>query len=159
MTWWFLPVSLQPTGMPPGPLWSSQRCHASQASSPGSCPSLTSPPSKGSTARLLQESCFLSPVSLVPTELTYIYTYCYISCRWQSPLCLPRSFLCSAGYGHLHWSDSQLLGETLWWLALLLVLHTGLGGYAHDLLCRWERTKAEGQPFSTNTTSLSLSSY
>lgn len=155
MTWLFLPVSLQPTGMPPGPLWSSQRCHASRASSPGSCPSLTSPPSKGSTARLLQESCFLSPVSLISTELTHMCTYYYISGRWQSPPCLLRSFLCSAGYGHLHWSDSQLPGETLWWLALLLVLHTGLGGYAHDLLCRWEgqRLKVSLSPLTTTVIS------
>lgn len=50
------------------------------------------------------------------------------------------SVLRSAGYGHLHWSDNQLPRKALRWLALLLVLHTGLGGHAHDLLCRWERS-------------------
>lgn len=64
--------------------------------------------------------------------------------RWWTvarlTVCLPFvSFLCSAGYGHLHGSDGQLPGEALRWLALLLVLHTGLGGHAHDLLRRWER--------------------
>lgn len=51
---------------------------------------------------------------------------------------LPRSFLCPAGYGRLHRRDRQLPGEALRRLAFLLVLHTGLGGHAHDIFCRWE---------------------
>lgn len=45
------------------------------------------------------------------------------------------SFFCSTGYGHLYWSDCQPPGTAFWRLALLLVLHSGLGGHAHDLLC------------------------
>ncbi|KAG9337134.1 hypothetical protein JZ751_029725 [Albula glossodonta] len=44
--------------------------------------------------------------------------------------------VCSAGHGHLHGGDGQLPGQALWGLALLLVLHPGMGGPAHDLLCR-----------------------
>lgn len=76
------------------------------------------------------------------------HTYTYLNHNWHVPSYLPLSFLCSAGHGHLYWSDSQLPGEALRWLALLLVLHTGLGGHAHDLLCRWERTKVGGQCLS-----------
>lgn len=79
---------------------------------------------------------------------THTYTYTYLNHTWRAPLYLPLSFLCSAGYGHLHWSDNQLPGEALRWLALLLVLHTGMGVHAHDLLCRWDRTKAGGQSMS-----------
>lgn len=46
------------------------------------------------------------------------------------------SSLCVACNGHLHGSDRQLPGQAFWRLAILLVIHTRLGGTTHDLLCR-----------------------
>lgn len=66
---WILSISFQLTGMPPGPSWSCQGCPALQESSLASCLFHTSPPLKGSTAPLLQESCFLSPVSCMNFDL------------------------------------------------------------------------------------------
>lgn len=142
----FLPLSFQLTGTPPGLSWSSQGCRALRASLLASCPSHTSLPLKGSTAPLLQESCFSSPVSYLtwvfsPDAHIIIQVYTSRTVEVMHTLSSVHiSVLCPAGYGHLHWSDNQLPGKTLWWLALLLVLHTGLGGHAYDLLCRWERS-------------------
>lgn len=46
------------------------------------------------------------------------------------------SYICTACYGNLHWCNPKLPGQALWRLALFLVLHTGLGGHAYDILCR-----------------------
>lgn len=50
---------------------------------------------------------------------------------------LSPSYFCPAGLGHLHRSHRQLLRPPFRGLALFLVLHPGLGGPAHDLLCRY----------------------
>lgn len=83
---------------------------------------------------------FISSEShLLEKDIGNSYSYVYHCWQDHSPL----SFLCSAGYGHLYWSDSPLPGETLRWLALLLVLHPGLGGHAYDLFCRWKCNKMQ----------------
>lgn len=133
------PDSTQLTGTPPGPLWSFRRCRASRASSPASCPSPTSPPLKGSIAPMLQELCFSSPVSLATSERSA--KHLFLGESWLTQDSLPLSLLCSTGHGHLYGGDSPLPGETLWGLALLLVLHPGLGRHAYDLFCRWKEKK------------------
>lgn len=133
------PDSTQLTGTPPGPLWSFRRCRASRASSPASCPSPTSPPLKGSIAPMLQELCFSSPVSLATSERSA--KHLFLGESWLTQDSLPLSLLCSAGHGHLYGGDSPLPGETLWGLALLLVLHPGLGRHAYDLFRRWKEKK------------------
>lgn len=50
---------------------------------------------------------------------------------------LSPSYFCAAGLGHLHRSHRELLRPPFRRLALLLVVHPGLGGLAHDLLCRF----------------------
>lgn len=83
---------------------------------------------------------FISSEShLLERDIGNSFSYLYHCWQDHSPL----SFLCSAGYGHLYRGDSPLPGKTLWGLALLLVLHPGLGGHAYDLFCRWKWNKMQ----------------
>lgn len=126
--------------MQPGPSWSSQRCRVLRESSQASSPSLTSPPLRDSIVPSLQESCFLFPVSL-----SLPVTYRPTRVNWQKSsklVCLiyfSSSTLRSACYGNLHRRDGELPWEAFWWLAFLMVLHSGLGCSAHDLFC-WSVT-------------------
>lgn len=52
---------------------------------------------------------------------------------------VPSRLLCAAGHGCLHWHDSQLLWKTIWELAVLLVLHNGLGFCGAHILFRYTR--------------------
>lgn len=133
-------LTLQLTGTQPGPSWSSQRCRVLRESSQASSPSLTSPPLRDSIVPSLQESCFSFPVSL-----SLPVTYRPTRVNWQKSsklVCLiyfSSSTLRSARYGNLHRRDGELPREAFWWLAFLMVLHSGLGRSAHDLFC-WSVT-------------------
>ena len=47
-----------------------------------------------------------------------------------------RRLLCTAGDGCIHRGHGELLWETLWKLAIFLVLHYGLGGRGTHFLLR-----------------------
>ncbi len=64
--------------------------------------------------------------------------YSYISKLKSLFVCVVHSrLLCAAGYGCLHWDDSQLLWKTIWELAVLVVIHNGLGFCGAHFLFRY----------------------
>lgn len=124
--------------MPPEPSWSCRECHASQASSPASCPSHTSPPSKGSTAPLLQESCFLSPVGFHHLPIEQKTQSMFFKCRvwltrtvWFSAFFVLLAMAIYTGvtvnflgkrFGDWRFSWSYILG----WVAMLMTFFAGV---------------------------------